>query len=104
MISAGSHHSCARRASGAVACWGQNAAGEFGNGGTTWSNTPVAAMGVTNAVAVVAGEQHTCVELVSGSVGGGQVLCSGRNDLGQLGNGTTSTSATTTPTTTIGLP
>jgi len=39
------HHSCARLADGTVQCWGTNEWGQFGNGTTTGSTSPVAMNG-----------------------------------------------------------
>ena len=39
------HHSCARLADGTVQCWGANEWGQFGNGTTTGSASPVAMSG-----------------------------------------------------------
>ena len=39
------HHSCARLADGTVQCWGSNEWGQFGNGTTTGSTSPVAMSG-----------------------------------------------------------
>jgi alpha-tubulin suppressor-like RCC1 family protein len=39
------HHSCARLADGAVQCWGVNEWGQFGNGTTTGSTSPVGMSG-----------------------------------------------------------
>jgi alpha-tubulin suppressor-like RCC1 family protein len=45
-VTVGWQHTCARRTSGALACWGAGANGELGNGANpTLSNTPVAVTG-----------------------------------------------------------
>ena len=40
------HHSCALLRDGAVRCWGVNEWGQFGNGTTTGSSTPVTMAGI----------------------------------------------------------
>ncbi len=76
-------HTCARRTSGAVACWGYNAFGGLGNGTVTGSMTPVAVSGLADATQVSGGYRHTCARRMSGAV-----ACWGYNAYGQLGNGT----------------
>lgn len=49
-----------------------------------WSNTPLAVSGLTPAAATDSGSQFSCASLALGGVN-----CWGRNDLGQLGDGTT---------------
>lgn len=48
-ISSGYAHQCVRMNSGEVRCWGVGRAGQLGNGGTSFSSTPVVATGVSNA-------------------------------------------------------
>ena len=59
-IAAGSKHTCAILPGGTVQCWGRNRNGQLGNGGTTDSTLPVGVHGMTTAIAIAAGEEHTC--------------------------------------------
>jgi alpha-tubulin suppressor-like RCC1 family protein len=67
-----------------VKCWGFNGSGQLGDGTTTTRLFPVIVSGITNAVAIAAGEFHTCALLADGSA-----RCWGDNSTGQLGDGTT---------------
>jgi alpha-tubulin suppressor-like RCC1 family protein len=92
-IAAGSGHSLAVLSDGTVWAWGSNSAGELGDGTTTGRTTPVRVSGLTGVVAVTAGSGgHSLALLSDGTVWGW-----GANYAGQLGNGTSSPSATTTP-------
>jgi alpha-tubulin suppressor-like RCC1 family protein len=64
---------------------GDDSSGQLGNGSTAVANvsTAVTANGVTGAVALQVGVQHTCVLTPSGSA-----VCWGSNANSQLGNGT----------------
>lgn len=74
--------------SGKAYCWGNNSYGQLGNGTTTSTQyTPVEiAISGKSITQVSIGLQHICV------LAGGGVFCSGRNNAGQLGNGTTTNS------------
>jgi hypothetical protein len=84
-ISVGLGIACAVRAAGTVFCWGNTLAG----------GAPVP--GITNATQVSAGP-HTCVRTSDS-----KVLCWGTNRSGELGLGTTGTSATSTPQEMVGV-
>jgi alpha-tubulin suppressor-like RCC1 family protein len=88
-ISAGGLSACALLTGGTIACWGENFAGQLGNGTTTASMTPVTVSNLTGAIAVAAGELHTCALLSNGTI-----QCWGINYDGELGNGTTTESST----------
>ncbi len=79
--------SCAVRAGGGVACWGDDIGGYLGDGTTTASGVPVAVSGLTDATQISGGNDHTCALRR-----GGQVVCWGENESGGLGNGTTNPS------------
>ncbi|WP_170177684.1 RCC1 domain-containing protein [Thermomonospora umbrina] len=91
-VSANVHYSLALKADGTVWAWGQ---GNLGNG-STQSSVPVQVSGITNAVAIDAGAAHAVAVLSDGTV-----KAWGSNSHGQLGNGTTTASAT--PVTVTGL-
>lgn len=81
-IAADGYHTCVRRSTGAIACWGRNADGELGDG----SHGPAVASavvvsGISTAVEVGVG-LGSCARLEDGSI-----QCWGRNDHGVLGLG-----------------
>jgi alpha-tubulin suppressor-like RCC1 family protein len=82
-----------------VYAWGQNTNGQLGNGTTTTgSSVPMPVIGLLNGATVVAaGYQHSVAVVNS------QVYAWGRNDSGQLGNGS-SASNSTVPVPVGGLP
>lgn len=87
-IAVGGSHSCALLTGGTVQCWGYDGYGQVGvpSFGSDFL-TPSTVAGVSNALQVAAGPNHSCA-----LVTGGTVKCWGRNDSGQLGNGTTTSS------------
>lgn len=95
-ISAGGSHTCALLSDHTIKCWGDDWAGELGDGATGWRLTPVPVNDVTNAIQVSAGGFHTCALLDSGTVD-----CWGFNLFGQLGNHTWADS--TVPLAVVGL-
>ncbi len=83
MIGGGYAHTCALMAAdGGVQCWGNNSAGQLGDGTTTQRNTPVQVSNLTGAVAITGGIQHSCALL-----GNGGVKCWGINANNELGDG-----------------
>jgi len=94
-IAAGAESSCAVINSGEVVCWGNNAAGQLGNGALV-SQSQAVSTGITNAIAVaadigsnVAGTGHNCALLSDSSV-----KCWGTGTSYVLGNATTTSSST----------
>jgi alpha-tubulin suppressor-like RCC1 family protein len=90
-LSAAGDRTCALLDNGQVKCWGVNYYGELGLGvsdgswgdlpGSMGDNLPSVDLGAgRSALAVAAGEQHTCAILDDRSL-----KCWGRNDSGQLG-------------------
>jgi alpha-tubulin suppressor-like RCC1 family protein len=94
-VSTGAGHSCALRLNGTGFCWGSNRSGEFGDGETgidTYELTPTPVSGLTDAVSLSTGVDHTCATLYDG-----KAECWGANGNGQLGNGTLSPSLVPAP-------
>ncbi|HJL14315.1 MAG TPA: hypothetical protein RMH99_01595 [Sandaracinaceae bacterium LLY-WYZ-13_1] len=85
-LAAGTAHSCARTSMGRVVCWGLDHSGQLGDGTPTdWTlggELPHAVPGITDAVSVCAGAEHTCVAHADGAVD-----CFGDGSRGQLGPG-----------------
>jgi alpha-tubulin suppressor-like RCC1 family protein len=100
-ISPGSNHTCAVRYLGDIPiitdatitmtyCWGDNSAGQLGNGTMTSTATPAMVEGSTGSYRQIAsaGDRFSC------GVDHNQGYCWGLNDRGQLGDGTMTSSTT----------
>jgi alpha-tubulin suppressor-like RCC1 family protein len=85
-VSAGDEHTCIRRSTGFLACWGKGDVGQLGANITSNWSTRVPVTGITSATALSAGRAYTC------AAAPGQVMCWGNNSAGQLGNGSRSPS------------
>src|SRR5262249_34159000 len=95
-VAVGAGHACALTDIGGVMCWGDNFFGQLGignNDGNTYcasepgqlcSPVPQTVVGLTSGVtAIAAGDRHQCALTT-----GGGAKCWGRNNYGQLGDGT----------------
>jgi len=90
-VSSGSTHTCAVLDDETVWCWGANSAFQLGNGSMLSSNLPVQVNEIGPSgdpvVEIEAGGTHTCALTTSGAI-----YCWGDNSLGQLGDGSTTSS------------
>ena len=82
--------SCAVRTNGLAVCWGVNLDQQVGNQSSADDiASPVTVTGLTSVEMISASTLNTCALLQSG-----EVKCWGANRYGQLGDGTTTDSAT----------
>ena len=94
-VTTGQGYSCALHRGGTISCWGKNYSGQLGNGQShdyanrsnanrhgphSWAPTGV--VGITDAIAISAGGEHSCTLHLTGAIS-----CWGNNWYGQLGNG-----------------
>ncbi|NLC21157.1 MAG: hypothetical protein GX771_04505, partial [Halomonadaceae bacterium] len=80
----GGSFSCARLTSDEMKCWGYNTYGQLGDGTTTNRTRPVTVQGLDAGISqITAKSGHACAV-----TGEGKGQCWGRNQDGQLGNGT----------------
>jgi alpha-tubulin suppressor-like RCC1 family protein len=84
---AGALHSCAINSTGQVKCWGYGTEGALGNGTTSSALVASDVPGLSTGIAsLTAGNSHTCATTTAGAV-----KCWGKNNLGQLGDGSNTT-------------
>jgi alpha-tubulin suppressor-like RCC1 family protein len=92
-VAVGDRHSCAVVA-GAVQCWGADAAGQLGDGGSQNQSAPRQAV-AAGALAVAAGSSHSCA--VVGPAGSEALSCWGDNSSGQVAGGVNTPALERTP-------
>jgi alpha-tubulin suppressor-like RCC1 family protein len=102
IIDGGWAHTCVLSTTGGVRCWGRNRTGQVGDGTTTDKSIPVDVVGMgSDVIAIAVGGAsyagHTCVLTRTSGV-----KCWGYNELGQVGDGTT-TKNKVTPVDVVGL-
>jgi cysteine-rich repeat protein len=84
-LALGRYHTCIVTTAGEIMCWGYNNYGQLGDGSSVNRSTAILVEGLTiEAVTMSLGYYHTCSVLLSN-----EAYCWGRNDFGQLGDGTT---------------
>jgi alpha-tubulin suppressor-like RCC1 family protein len=87
LVSAGRSHSCGVSNSRRVLCWGSNSDGQVGDGGSRQRRSSPAIVEIPGSLAVMAlavGWDHSCALTADGAA-----WCWGKNEFGQLGDGTT---------------
>jgi alpha-tubulin suppressor-like RCC1 family protein len=88
-LAAGGYHTCAIRSDATAVCWGQNIAGELGDGTTSNSSVPVTVSAPAAAfTSLEPGFYHTCAITSAGGT-----MCWGDGDAGSLGNGASTDSS-----------
>ncbi|MCZ7679305.1 MAG: hypothetical protein M5U28_11320 [Sandaracinaceae bacterium] len=81
-IAAGQLHTCIRRTSNAMLCFGRNFGGQLGDGTRTTRTTPTPVSISADVADMALGFSHSCALHV-----GGQVSCWGDNTEGEVGDG-----------------
>lgn len=86
-LALGYRHSCALQSSGKVSCWGDDAGGALGRGDPDDASAEARVgvqrvSGLDDAIDLASGDAFSCAASKSGAV-----TCWGRNDRGQLGDG-----------------
>jgi alpha-tubulin suppressor-like RCC1 family protein len=82
-VAAAGMQTCILTTAGGVQCWGDNEYGQLGDGTKKAHSKPAGVEGLGSGVASIsAGHHHSCAVLTSG-----KVMCWGRDQYGQIGNG-----------------
>ena len=82
-MAAGFQHTCAVEQAGNVKCWGYNNDGQLGNNNSGGREIlPVDVIGVTDAVSLACGDDHSCAIMKDGTM-----KCWGDGGSGELGQG-----------------
>ena len=76
-FSAGANHTCARRATGEVVCWGLNDVGQLGQGMTSPRGDPAPVVGLADAVQISIGYEESCARRANNTI-----ACWGRGAVG----------------------
>ena len=87
-VAAGFSHVCTLGEDGTARCWGANANGQLGDGGSDDRAAPAPVAGGLAFRSLSVGHGHSC-----GVTAAGAVHCWGRNGYGELGDGSTSNRA-----------
>jgi alpha-tubulin suppressor-like RCC1 family protein len=88
IMAAGGRHSCLIVEAGRPLCWGNNDAGQLGDGTFDGRATPASIDGEFSFTQLAAGSWHSC-----GLTSSGEAFCWGKNEAGQLGDATTAARA-----------
>lgn len=88
LLAVGLAHTCVLYSAGGAACWGWNAYGQLGDGALVDRALPVPVAGLASAARLAAANGlnsagHTCAVVAE------ELYCWGKNNYGQLGDGTT---------------
>lgn len=83
-LASGANHSCAALSDGTLVCWGAGKSGQLGDSVAHDDGAPkrVVVSSIKSGFKVGAGSQHSCA-----TTGADEVLCWGRGNRGQLGDG-----------------